>query len=38
MYCLQVRPYIFQPGHFTGCGSEGVNLDLRIYVLPPGHS
>ena len=24
MYCLQSRPYIFQPGNFTGLGSEGV--------------
>ena len=24
IYCLQVRPYIFQPGNFTGWGSEGV--------------
>ena len=24
MYSLQVRPYIFQPGNFTGRGSEGV--------------
>ena len=26
MYCLQARPYIFQPGNFTGWGSEGVKL------------
>ena len=24
MYCLQMRPYIFQPGNVTGWGSEGV--------------
>ena len=24
MYCLQARPCIFQPGNFTGWGSEGV--------------
>ena len=24
LYCLQARPYIFQPGHFTGWSSEGV--------------
>jgi len=24
IYCLQVHPYIFQPGNFTGWGSEGV--------------
>ena len=25
IYCLLTRPCIFQPGHFTGWGSEGVN-------------
>ena len=25
-YCLQARPRIFQPGNFTGWGSEGVKL------------
>ena len=25
MYCLLARPCIFQPGNFTGWGSEGVN-------------
>ena len=25
IYCLQARPCLFQPGNFTGCGSEGVN-------------
>ena len=25
-YCLQVHPCIFQPGNFTGWGSERVNL------------
>ena len=24
MFCLQARPCTFQPGKFTGCGSEGV--------------
>ena len=24
MYCVQARPYIFQPGNVTGRGSEGV--------------
>ena len=24
IYCLQARPCIFQPGHLTGWGSEGV--------------
>ena len=26
MLCLQARPCIFQPGNFTGCGSEGVKF------------
>ena len=26
--CLLVRPCIFQPGNFTGSGSEGVNVSL----------
>ena len=26
IYCLQARPSIFQPGNFTGWGSEGVNI------------
>ena len=25
MYCLQAPPCIFQPGNFTGWGSEGIN-------------
>ena len=32
--CLQARPYIFQPGNVTGCGSEGVN-DASSDVIPP---
>ena len=30
IYCLQVRPGIFQPGNFTGWGSEGVNIKTKI--------
>ena len=26
MYCLQARPCIFQPGNFTGWGSEAVKM------------
>ena len=26
IYCLKARPCIFQPGKFTGWGSEGVNV------------
>ena len=26
IYCLQASRCIFQPGNFTGCGSEGVNV------------
>ena len=29
VYCLQARPCIFQPGNFTGWGSEGVNETLK---------
>ena len=29
MYCLQARPYTFQPRSFTGRGSEGVNETLK---------
>ena len=28
MYCLQVPPCVFQPGHFTGWGSEGVKGEI----------
>ena len=27
--CLEAPPYIFQPGTFTGGGSEGVNITLQ---------
>ena len=33
IYCLQARSCIFQPGNFTGCGSEGVN-----YSTPTDHA
>ena len=34
IYCLQARPCIFQPGNFTGWGSEGVNvLSCRLDML-----
>ena len=28
MYCLRARPCSFQPGNFTGWGSEGVKISL----------
>ena len=31
--CLQALPCIFQPGHFTGCGREGVKI-CGVYSLP----
>ena len=30
IYCLQVRPCIFQPRNFTGWGSERVKLDTLL--------
>ena len=46
MYCLQARPCIFQPGNFTGFGSEGVkanrlaadveNRSVKVRVLSIG--
>ena len=30
MCCLQPRPCIFQPGNFTGCGSEGVKATVNL--------
>ena len=31
IYCLQARRYFFQPGHFTGLGSERVNrLTVKV--------
>ena len=32
IYCLQVRPYMFQPGYFTGLGSEGVKRETLELV------
>ena len=29
IYCLKARPCIFQPGYFTGLGSEGVNCGTK---------
>ena len=29
IYCLQARPYIFQPRNFTRWDSEGVNVNSR---------
>ena len=33
IYCSQARPCIFQPGHFTGWGSEGVNGAVVVIVI-----
>ena len=30
IYCLQTRPCIFQPGHFTSWDSEGVKASIHI--------
>ena len=30
IYCLQAHPCIFQPGNFTGWGSERVKLDTLL--------
>ena len=35
--CLQACPCIIQPGHFTGWGSEGVNLKQLEYSLALAH-
>ena len=32
IYCLQARPCLFQPGRFTGWGSEGINFSLHCAV------
>ena len=43
IYCLKARPCIFQPGNFTGCGSEGVKakgkenlMTLAAWLYRPG--
>ena len=33
MYRLQARPFIIQPGNFTGWGSEEVNAGLILCSL-----
>ena len=33
MYRSQTRPYIFQPGKFTGRGSEGVKIRVLVNLL-----
>ena len=30
IHCLRARPCIFQPGNFTGWGSEGVNENIKM--------
>ena len=35
MYCLQARPCSFQPGYFTGWGSEGVKGTVMVQTQKP---
>ena len=30
IYSLKARPCVFQPGNFTGCGSEGVKISAAL--------
>ena len=42
IYYSQARPCIFQPGHFTGSGSDGVKLLVSMstvtYFIPRAHT